>query len=1795
MSTDSKSVQGYNASEFVILECPPNISIPCTGSTDPSNTGMATVTTGEMASFSDTTLLICPNKIIRRTWVSSINGVNTDTCVQEITLIIDTISNNFQDIEQFSGFCSADIDSLVRDIFKLNCNKVFTNIITIPTSTFNCGNQQFFVTYNMADNCTGQTETVSQVFQMINIPPTTVANVVIDSAETSDGAIRLDVVICQESDLSYAWTDSSGMTVGTDSILIGVRAGDYNLEISSSAGCLDSFQFNIPQLGAVFLNCPQDVTLGCNEDINDQNITGIPTGSAGMMLFTDIMTQDCPVMIIERKWRLEDNGITLDSCIQTITIENNVTDISDTLRFTAMCPEPIMAFVQNIELQCSQTLDSSSIDLIMEDCRNATYRASYFISDMCDDISFVRMQTLEFNDIPFITMSDIQVIPDAGDSTGSISFAYSQCRSGDLTFAWSHGSNDTTLTMLPFGTYTLTITGPAMCVDSFTFTVPVLSDDVTCPADVTVSCDASTDPINLGVPMGGAVGEFTFSDTTIQMCPMTIIDRRWSRNMMTGSIDMCTQRITLDAAGVRANFPDTSVVTGVCGADLESFVDKNLPLSCGERVIDVLTVLNSTSCEEVVYTTTWFGANDCNGGASFTAIQVTIFRDIPVANLSNIMITPDPTGAGGAISFDAMACKADMLSYIWSNGSTDQSIDTINSGNYSVTITNEAGCTQVIDFVVPIFLSLTCPSDTTIDCEIEAKPSVTGMALVTGFDSISYFDIVLQECPTRITERRWIASISGGSLDTCLQVITQTDDNLRANFPDTVFISGQCSGMLDSLISGSLPMGCNERIDFVATDPISTSCDREIFRTDWLLFDECTGNRNTISQYTVFENLQIIQVSNEVISPAIGDSTGGISFDFASCKNDSVSFLWSNGSTAEIINKLASGTYTVTLTNTKGCMEVKSFDVPLSFALICPADIVISCAVMPDTSITGMAILQGFDTLTFIDTMIQLCPNIIIHRTFTGSSTNAESVSCTQIITLSNENVRSNFQDTIRISGACAADLATLVSMSPPLRCGESISSQNMTMSAVNCNSQTFQIDWFVFDECANQTSFLSQVTIFEDISVIDMTDFIITADQEDNSGAITYDFAMCMGDTVTFLWSNGATSPTITNVPGGFYGLTITNSIGCIDTFSYEIPLLFSLNCPNNISIACIQDPTTDITGFPAFTGYETISFVDFETQMCPDKIIERTFTAFTADSMVSETCRQIITLRDNSQTIRNGFPLMANLSGLCTDDVLANPASIFPLGCNEVLDSTSIVIASRGCEQDVVNFTWHITDMCKDTSFDVAQAVVFRDVPVITIDSLDIQGAQNGANGSITYSFTQCGNDTLSFIWNDLSTSPFLSNAEAGEYELRVTNARGCRDTFTFIVPTDLTVICPDDITISCIETPDTALTGVPLVFGFDDFAFSDVVVTSCPEMVIERTFISNAGTDTSSCVQLITLMNNDNIRDNFTDTISLKGLCPNDINTAVVDAIPLSCNESVDSTSIVMISESCMAAEAAVIWFISNACTGNASTVTQTVLFDSIPFVDLTNIMLTRDDGSGNGGVDFDIEFCENTPLSFDWSDGSSNKSLLGVVGGIYMVTVSNEVGCSEVFNFDVPAPLAFDSTKAMTVNIVNRDGDNFEDVSLRFLSNVGQEEIRADQFSASNGKYVYIVEGELSEVGFICPSFDDVAIRLVSSIDIVRGQRLILGISESCDEDFVAADVNFSGAPTAADLVLIRRVILGLDQNFPDSETWRFVKDGPIDLSSLKATIAGCIPLTQVDVTSKTIDLRGIKLGNLECPD
>ncbi|MCC6281708.1 MAG: hypothetical protein IT262_13965, partial [Saprospiraceae bacterium] len=76
--------------------------------------------------------------------------------------------------------------------------------------------------------------------------------------------------------------------------------------------------------------------------------------------------------------------------------------------------------------------------------------------------------------------------------------------------------------------------------------------------------------------------------------------------------------------------------------------------------------------------------------------------------------------------------------------------------------------------------------------------------------------------------------------------------------------------------------------------------------------------------------------------------------------------------------------------------------------------------------------------------------------------------------------------------------------------------------------------------------------------------------------------------------------------------------------------------------------------------------------------------------------------------------------------------------------------------------------------------------------------------------------------------------------------------------------------------------------------------------------------------------------------------------------------------------------------------------------------------------------------------------------------------------------------------------------------------------------------------------------ITPYHNEDPLNGVSTYDAVLMQKHILNIEPlNSPYKMIAADINRSGAITTFDIVLMRRVLLGIDQNFYNNTSWRFV--------------------------------------------
>lgn len=117
--------------------------------------------------------------------------------------------------------------------------------------------------------------------------------------------------------------------------------------------------------------------------------------------------------------------------------------------------------------------------------------------------------------------------------------------------------------------------------------------------------------------------------------------------------------------------------------------------------------------------------------------------------------------------------------------------------------------------------------------------------------------------------------------------------------------------------------------------------------------------------------------------------------------------------------------------------------------------------------------------------------------------------------------------------------------------------------------------------------------------------------------------------------------------------------------------------------------------------------------------------------------------------------------------------------------------------------------------------------------------------------------------------------------------------------------------------------------------------------------------------------------------------------------------------------------------------------------------------------------------------------------------------------------------------------------------------------------------------------------VAPYKNDDASNGVSTLDLVMIQRHILGLTElDSPYKLIAADVNGNEKLSASDLLMIRKVILGIDTEFGDNTSWRFI---PTDFEIEDPTDPFGFPekveLQELYVSNNAINFTAIKTGDV----
>ncbi len=118
--------------------------------------------------------------------------------------------------------------------------------------------------------------------------------------------------------------------------------------------------------------------------------------------------------------------------------------------------------------------------------------------------------------------------------------------------------------------------------------------------------------------------------------------------------------------------------------------------------------------------------------------------------------------------------------------------------------------------------------------------------------------------------------------------------------------------------------------------------------------------------------------------------------------------------------------------------------------------------------------------------------------------------------------------------------------------------------------------------------------------------------------------------------------------------------------------------------------------------------------------------------------------------------------------------------------------------------------------------------------------------------------------------------------------------------------------------------------------------------------------------------------------------------------------------------------------------------------------------------------------------------------------------------------------------------------------------------------------------------------VAPDKNDDLVNGVSTLDIVKITKHILGNDLlPTPYSIIAADVNKSGTVSTADVIALRKVILGIDNKFPaGQQSWRFIKSDFIFPTPTNPFETAFPEAAQINLLSNvTSDFVGVKVGDV----
>jgi gliding motility-associated-like protein len=944
------------------------------------------------------------------------------------------------------------------------------------------------------------------------------------------------------------------------------------------------------------------------------------------------------------------------------------------------------------------------------------------------------------------------------------------------SYLWSNGATTATASNLAANTYTITATDATGCITNQSVTINQ-------PTQLTVVANPSLPTC------AGGTGSAT-TNVSGGTAPYTYL---WSNGATTAGISAIangTYTVTVK------DFKNCTLVKSVTVSQPATLTATTTPspVTCNGASTGSATV--SVSGGTAPYSYLWSnGATTATINGLAAATYTLTITDALGCTLSKTAVITQPLALTATITTTPVTCNGASTgsatvsvsggtapySYLWNNGSTTATISGLAAATYTVTITDAGGCslTKSTTLTQPAAIAVTT-SVTSATCGMPNGSATASAPGGTAPYSYSWNTTPVQTTAIATGLNSGIYTVTVTSATGCTSTATASISNTGGlSVSATVTAQINCFGAGTGSLSATAAGGTSPYSYLWSNGAIGSTASGLVAGNYTVTVTDASGC-SAGQAVSITEPAQLVVTTTALPANCFGAATGSASVS-VSGGTTPYAYLWSNGATGSGVNLLSSGNYTITITDSKGCMLTKTV------AITQPLDIILSATSTPALcggSNGSATVVASGGTGNFSYSWNSIPAQTTATATGLGAGTYTVLVSdagnCSKsksipVVTNGGLNVSASINSQVSCSNGNDGSASALANGgTAPYTYSWSNGTSGNTISGLQAGNYT------VTASDTSGCSAVSTITIIEPTPITASITSVPVMCFGIPTGSATVNASGGSG-SFTYTWNNGINGATAANLGAGTYSVTITDINNCSINQSTTITSptqLQVLESHTDISCAGLANGSVTLTASGGSGSYSA------------------NWSDGTSGLNISgkSAGNYSYILTDASGCSNNGSVNLTAPASLQTS-VVITPASCFgnsdgaidlsisggsqPYSISWNMGSTSEDLSNQAAGSYTVEIT--------DSAGCISNLIATITQPDSIAFSYGVTGsACNSSNGTLLFS-TSGGQAPYQYSLDggSFQTSPFFGSLTVGQHTVSIKDGGGCTKTGFATVP--------------------------------------------------------------------------------------------------------------------------------------------------------------------------------------------------------------------------------------------------------------------------------------------------------------------------------------------------------------------------------------------------------------------------